>query len=63
VRALHNRVPFRQETRGFYDLLSDPKAEFEQLRDAWLQLSAPTANRMPFIAVDPSDFIKRYGKV
>jgi hypothetical protein len=62
VRALHNRVPFRQETRQFYDLLSDPKAEFEQLRDAWLQLSAPNANRMPFIAVDPSEFIKRYGK-
>ena len=62
VRALHNKMPFRQETRELYDLLSDPKAEFEQLRDAWLQLSAPTANRMPFIAVDPSDFIKRYGK-
>jgi len=62
VRALKNRVPFREETRDFYDRLSDPKAEFDQLRDAWLEAVASVANRMPFIAVDPSDIIKRYGK-
>ena len=62
VRALKNRVPFREETREFYDQLADPKAGFEQVRDAWLEMVAPTADNMPFIAVDPSDIIKRYGK-
>jgi hypothetical protein len=62
VRALKNRIPFREETRNVYDQLADPKAEFEQVRDAWLDTVAPTANNMPFIAVDPSDIIKPYGK-
>ena len=62
VRALKSRRPFREETRELYDQLADPKAGFEQGRDAWLDLVAPTANNMPFIAVDPSDIIKRYGK-
>ena len=62
VRTLKSRMPFRQETREFYDQLSDPKAGLEQMRDAWLEVAAPTANNMPFIAVDPSDIIKRYGK-
>jgi hypothetical protein len=62
VRALHSKVPFREETREFYDYLSDPKAESEKMRDAWLAMVAPAANGMPFIAVDPSDIIKPYGK-
>ena len=62
VRALKHPKPFREETREFYDQLADPKAEFEGLRDAWLEVVAPTANKMPFIAVDPSDIVKRYGK-
>jgi len=62
VRTLHSKVPFREETREFYDYLSDPKAEPERMRDAWLEMAAPAANSMPFIAVDPSDIIKRYGK-
>jgi hypothetical protein len=62
VRALNHRLPFREETRDFYDQLADPKAGLEQLRDAWLDMVAPTANNMPFIAVDPSDIIKPYGK-
>ena len=62
VRALQHNVPFREETREFYDFLSDPKAECEKMRDAWLKTIASTANNMPFIAVDPSDIIKPYGK-
>ena len=62
VRALRRKIPFREETRTFYDYLSDPKAESEKMRDAWLATVAPAANGMPFIAVDPSDIIKPYGK-
>lgn len=62
VRALKHRIPFRKETREFYDGLADPKSGLETLRDAWLETVAPTANNMPFIAVDPSDIVKRYGK-
>ena len=62
VRTLHSKVPFREETREFYNYLSDPKAESERMRDAWLAMVAPAADNMPFIAVDPSDIIKRYGK-
>jgi len=62
VRALKHAKPFREETREFYDGLADPKADFETLRDAWLEMVAPAANKMPFIAVDPSDIVKRYGK-
>ncbi|MCP4602421.1 MAG: hypothetical protein GY847_18215, partial [Proteobacteria bacterium] len=32
VRALKNQLPFREETREFYDQLSDPKAGFEGMR-------------------------------
>ena len=62
VRALKHTKPFREETREFYDGLADHRAQFENMRDAWLEMVAPTANKMPFIAVDPSDIVKRYGK-
>ena len=32
------------------------------MREAWIELTLPVANKMPFIAVDPSDIIKPYGK-
>ena len=59
---MHHDIPFREETRTFYDYLSDPKAEAEQMRDAWLAMAAPAANSMPFIAVDPSDISKPVSK-
>jgi len=62
VRALNGREPFREETRIFYDGLSDQKSQLDMLREAWLDLIAPTADKMPFIAVDPSDIIKPYGR-
>jgi hypothetical protein len=62
VRALNGRGPFREEPRSFYDGLSDKLSGLDAMRDAWLALAAPTANKMPFIAVDPSDIIKPYGR-
>ncbi len=62
VRALKNAKPFREETREFYDQLFDPKAGFEGMRDGWLEMIAPAAGKMPFIAVDPSDILKLHGK-
>ncbi|MCP4679316.1 MAG: hypothetical protein GY854_28275 [Deltaproteobacteria bacterium] len=62
VRALKNQLPFREETRELYDQLSDPKAGFEGMTDAWLDLIAPAVGKMPFIAVDPSDILKLHGK-
>ena len=53
---------FREEARTFYDQLADSKAGFEEMRKTWLKMVAPTADKMPFIAVDPSEIIKLYGK-
>ncbi len=62
VRAMNRRIPFREEAREFYDGLADKNSEIDHLREAWLKTVAPTANNMPFIAVDPSDIVKPYGK-
>jgi len=62
VRELNGRGPFREETRAVYDGLSDKHSALDGMREAWLKLVAPTANKMPFIAVDPSDIIKPYGR-
>ncbi len=62
VRALNGRGPFRGETRAVYDGLSRKHSGIDRLRNCWIELVAPTANQMPFIAVDPSDIIKPYGR-
>ena len=62
VRALNGRGPLREETRAFYDGLSIQRSGLDAMRDAWLELVTPIANKMPFIAVDPSDIIKPYGR-
>lgn len=62
VRSLNHSLPFRAEARGFYDGLSDRKAGYENMRSAWLETVAPVADKFPFIAVDPSEIIKPYGK-
>jgi len=62
VRALDGSRPFREEARDIYDGLSKQRSGLDGMRDAWLELVAPTVNKMPFIAVDPSDIIKPYGK-
>ena len=62
VRALNHREPFREETREFYKGLAVKSSGLDELREAWLELIAEPANKMPFIAVDPSDIIKPYGK-
>jgi hypothetical protein len=62
VRAMNSKGPFREETRTFYDGLADKNSGLDELREAWRKLIAPIANKMPFIAVDPSDIIKPYGR-
>ena len=62
VRVKNSKLPFREETREFYGELSRSSAGFEKLRDAWLKRVASAANRMPYIAVDPSEIVKRHGK-
>jgi len=62
VRALNVKKPFRVETRTFYEALADKESGLDRMREAWLDLTAPVANKMPFIAVDPSDIIKPYGR-
>lgn len=62
VRALNHKIPFREETRLFYDALFDKNSRLDFLRDAWLETVASAVHNMPFIAVDPSDIIKPYGK-
>ena len=62
VRALNHKIPFREETRDFYDGLADKNSELDHLRETWLETISPTVNNMPFIAVDPSDIVKPYGK-
>jgi hypothetical protein len=52
----------REMTRPFYDGLSVSHSNLDALRLAWLKTASLSANKMPFIAVDPSDFIKLYGK-
>jgi hypothetical protein len=62
VRALNRTELFRDQCRRLYEALADNDSGLDQLRDAWLDSVAPVANKMPFIAVDPSDIIKPYGK-
>jgi len=62
VRAQNRKIPFREEARDFYDGLADKNSQLDSLREAWLKVATPTADKMPFIAVDPSDIVKPYGK-
>jgi hypothetical protein len=62
ARTLPGKQPLREAVRPFYDGLADPRSNLDALRNAWLKTVSHTANNMPFIAVDPSDIIKLYGK-
>jgi len=62
ARTVAGNRDFRKTARGFYDELSDPFSNLDELRFSWLQQVARTADNMPFIAVDPSDIIKLHGK-
>jgi len=62
VRALNSKKPFRVETRTFYEALADTESGLDRMREAWIELTTKVANKMPFIAVDPSDIIKPYGR-
>lgn len=62
ARTLPGNKPLREAARPLYDGLADPRSNLDELRHAWLQQVAKTAEKMPFIAVDPSDIIKLHGK-
>jgi Transposase DDE domain len=62
ARTLGGDEELRKIARPFYDGLSRKRSKLDALPDAWLRLVAPTADRMPFIAVDPSDIAKPHGK-
>jgi hypothetical protein len=62
ARTLGGDGDLRKIARPFYDGLSRKRSGLDDLPDAWLRLVAPTADRMPFIAVDPSDIAKPHGK-
>lgn len=62
ARTVARNSDFRETARWFYDGLADPRSNLDGLRRAWLQEVKRTADKMPFIAVDPSDIIKLHGK-
>ncbi len=62
ARAVAPQGDLREATRRFYDGLADPCSGLDELRHAWLHEVKKAADRMPFIAVDPSDIIKLHGK-
>lgn len=62
ARTLPGEKPLIDQARPLYDGLADPRSNLDELRQAWLQEIAKTADKMPFIAVDPSDIIKLHGK-
>lgn len=62
ARTLKEKGPLREIARRFYEGLADKTSGLDKLRDAWLNLVAKMANKMPFIAVDFSDISKLHGK-
>ncbi|MFQ5464119.1 MAG: transposase [Phycisphaerae bacterium] len=62
ARTLPGRSDLRKLARPFYDGLADERPGLDELRPAWLRLVAPTADKMPFIAVDPSDITKMHAR-
>jgi hypothetical protein len=62
ARMLGGKKELLEIARPLYDGLAEKYSALDNLPDAWLRLAAPTANRMPFIAVDPSDIAKPHGK-
>jgi hypothetical protein len=62
ARALPGNAPLRETTRPLYDGLADERSGLDDLRQAWLEFVAPAADKMPLIAVDPSDISKPHGR-
>jgi hypothetical protein len=62
ARTLNQKKELRKIARPIYDRLADPNSNLDELGRAWLREVAKTADKMPFVAVDPSDIIKLHGK-
>jgi hypothetical protein len=62
ARTVAGNRNFRETARWFYDSLAETDSNLDRLRHDWLREVKKTADKMPFIAVDPSDIIKLHGK-
>lgn len=63
ARANGKTGSLREIAKPIYKCLARTGAKFDRLREAWLKMVAPVANKMPFICVDFSDIFKIHGKV
>jgi hypothetical protein len=62
ARALHEDEELITTERRLSEGLARPSIDLEALADAYLQEVAAAARRMPFIAVDPTELVKPYGR-
>lgn len=61
-RALGERVPLKVTEQRLSEGLARPSFCEEALAEAYLDVVAPAARRMRFVAVDPTELVKRYGR-
>ena len=61
-RALGQSVPLKATEHRLSEGLARPSFSEAALAEAYLDVVAPTARRMPFVAVDPTELVKRYGR-
>ena len=61
-RALGENVPLKVTEHRLSEGLARPSFASEALADAYLEHVASAARRMAFVAVDPTELVKRYGR-
>lgn len=62
ARLLEEPVPLIVTERRLSERLADDESTLDALRDGWLEVTAPVARRMPYVAVDLTDLSKPHGK-
>ena len=62
ARALDEDEKLITTERRLSEGLARPSIDLEALADAYLQRVAGAARRMPFVAVDPTELVKPYGR-
>jgi hypothetical protein len=61
-RALGETVPLKVTEQRLSEGLARPTFAGDALAEAYLEKVAPAARRMPFVAVDPTELVKPYGR-
>jgi hypothetical protein len=61
-RALREKVPLQVTEQRLSEGLARPRFADEELVDAYLGHVLGAARRMPFVAVDPTELVKPYGR-